>query len=74
MWTLSPKSNQSITLTIPDHSRNSPHTHSLARNEELTATTLNKWNGKPRLECVNGQHPPDDDDMELNVLGCRLTY
>jgi len=36
--------------------------------------TLNKWNGKPRLERVNDQNPPDDDDVELNVLGCRLTY
>ena len=48
-----------------DHTCHHPH-----RFNEL-ATKSEKWNGKPRLECVNGRHPPSKTPMGVLPRTCR---
>ena len=49
----------------------SDHTgHHLHRFDELSAKS-EKWNGKPRLECVNGRHPPSKNPVDVLPWSCR---
>ena len=48
-----------------DHTCHPPH-----RFSEL-ATKSEKWNGKPRLECVDGRHPPPKTPVGVLPWTCR---
>ena len=48
-----------------DHTCHHPH-----RFNEL-ATKSEKWNGKPRLECVDGRHPPSKTPVGVLPWTCR---
>ena len=49
----------------------SDHTcHHLHRFDEHSAKS-EKWNGKPRLECVNGRHPPSKTPVDILPWSCR---
>ena len=37
----------------------------------LLATKSEKWNGKPRLECFNGRHPPSKAPVGVLPWICR---
>ena len=48
-----------------DHTYHHPH-----RFNEL-ATKSEKWNGKPRLECVNGRYPPSKTSVGVLPWTCQ---
>ena len=58
-----------ITVIIAnDHSWHHPH-----RSNDL-ATKGEKWNGKLRLECVNGHHPPSKTQVRVLPWTCRSEW
>ena len=51
------------------HWMQSPCHHPHRFNELATRSEM--WNGNPRLECVNGWHPPSKTTMGVLPLTCR---
>ena len=47
------------------------HAILLTDSMSLTATKSEKWNGTPRLECVDGRYPPSKPHVGVLLSTCR---